>query len=106
MASKFGGTYVIIKTDLELRSAYGLNHYKTPYAWVERVDERYVHFLCMCGSKFKLRSTNQYISEDQYQCPDCKRTSRLMPLIGERYVFKRIRSDAAGAGRVFEIGFE
>ena len=90
---------MIIKTDLK-----GLR--ALPYAFIEKIDETHVHFECYCGNQFSLRSTNKYVSDAQYACPDCKRIRRLMPLIGERYVYKRIRSDAAGAGRVFEIGFD
>lgn len=67
----------------------------------------YCYFKCLnCWDEFKLRSTNRFVSTDQfYRCSSCKRKARLIPLIGERNVFKRIRYDAKKAGREFSIGF-
>lgn len=66
----------------------------------------YCAFICTCGVWFELRSTNKYVSDEQYRCPTCKRRGALAPFIGERYIYRRIRSDAKFAKREFAIDFD
>lgn len=88
-----------IKTNLDARGHARSTEY-------HGIKDGYAVFTCGCGNEFRLRSTNQYVSDAQYRCLDCKRVGRITPFVGERHIYKRIRSDAKTAGRVFEIGFD
>ena len=59
-------------------------------------------FLCGCGEYFRLRETNRFVDWD-IKCSSCKRIGRLAEHVGERHIYKRIRSDASAGGRAFEI---
>lgn len=63
-----------------------------------------VDFLCNCGTAFSLSMDYDVYEVNQLRCQPCKR--ELSPDIGERYVFKRVKSDAARAGREFTLPFE
>lgn len=66
----------------------------------------FAFFKCVCGSEFALRETNSFDGWENVKCPSCKRVERVQPDVGERYVMKRIRSDAARSDRVFELEFD
>lgn len=63
-------------------------------------------FQCECGEQFFLRDTNTFDGWDSIKCPWCKRRAIMPPNVGERYVMKRIKSDAARAGREFDLSLE
>lgn len=67
------------------------------------IDETHAHFLCSCGSRFKLRNSNKARPTEEYRCSKCKREGRMLDHVGERYVFKRIKQDARVAGRDFGL---
>lgn len=92
---------MIIKTDLLNKIGKQLS-----LAHLDSFDGTDFSFTCNCGVKFTMNKSNSFVSENQYACFNCKRTGRLAPYVGERYVFRRVRSDAATAGREFSIDFD
>ena len=56
-------------------------------------------FVCNCGNEFSRKLSNKATSST-VQCLSC---SNSRPFVGERHVFKRIKSDAVRAGRDFNI---
>lgn len=77
-----------------------------PHSTVLHIDETHAYFLCECGSPYKLRNTNSAVSPEEYRCSRCKRRALVLDHIGERYLMKRIRSNAVEAGREFELTLE
>jgi hypothetical protein len=63
-------------------------------------------FECACGEQFFLRETNSFKGWDKVQCRNCQRQSRMLDKVGERYVMKRVKSDATRAGREFNLTLE
>lgn len=74
--------------------------------WMRYRRQRAYEFKCTCGRFFRLRDTNRFSSYDDIRCSVCKRKKRLSPDIGERYVFKRIKSDAVRGGRDFKLSLD
>jgi len=66
----------------------------------------YVLFKCECGNQFFLRETNSFDNWMSVKCSDCKRREKIMDHVGERYVLKRIRSDAARNNREFALDLQ
>lgn len=77
-----------------------------PLAYLNSFDGTDFSFTCNCGMPFTMNGGNRYVSDDQYACSNCKRKSRLLPYVGERYVFRRVKSDAVTAGREFRLDFD
>ena len=77
-----------------------------PHCNFEHMDETHAHFICECGSPFKLRITNKAKDVEEYKCPRCKRHALMLDHVGERYIFKRIKQDARSMARVFDITLE
>lgn len=92
---------LIIKTNLLHRIGNALS-----LAHLDSFDGKDFYFTCNCGNEFTMRKDNDFISDNQYACFNCKRKSRLAPFVGERYIFKRVKSDAHTAGRPFELDFD
>jgi hypothetical protein len=74
-----------------------------PHSTVIHIDKTHVHLLCDCGSTYRLNKDNKAGPVENYRCPDCKRLGRLQDHVGERHIFKRIRSDARIGGREFAL---
>ena len=77
-----------------------------PYSRLDSFNGIDFTFVCNCGDKFTLNKNNAFISDQQFSCSNCKRLGRLAPYVGERYVFRRVKSDAVTAGREFNIDFD
>jgi hypothetical protein len=67
-------------------------------------DTNKMFFECNCGREFSLSLEYDVYNAEQIRCTTCKR--KLAPDIGERYVYKRVKSDARKAGRVFHLPFD
>ena len=91
---------MIIKTNLLPKIGNQL-----PLAHLDSFDGTEFSFTCNCGEPFTMNKSNTFVSKDQYACSNCKRKSRLAPFVGERYIFRRVKSDAATAHRSFELDF-
>lgn len=59
-------------------------------------------FVCNCGNEFS-RALSNSVKSSTVQCLSC---SNSRPFIGERHIFKRIKSDAVRAGRTFNLTLE
>lgn len=66
----------------------------------------YALFKCECGNEFFLRESNSFTSWDSIRCSECRRKARIQDHVGERYVMKRVKSDAVRAGREFTLTLE
>ena len=60
--------------------------------------------MCHCGRTFELSLEYDVYSADQLQCKFCKRA--VLPDVGERHVFGRVKKDARKAGREFSLPFD
>lgn len=58
-------------------------------------------FMCKCGNGFSLSKEYDIYEPEQLRCSACKRS--VQPLVGERAVYKRVKSDANRAGREFDL---
>lgn len=60
-------------------------------------------FKCECGEQFTLSRDYKIKTSDQIRCKNCKRKANMQPNVGERAAYKRVKSDAARGGRVFDL---
>lgn len=67
-------------------------------------EQKRIYFTCACGKPFSLSTEYDVYRASQLRCPSCKRNVKAD--IGERAVFKRVKSDANRAGRTFDLPFE
>ena len=100
-----GEPQMILRTAINsLVASTPINSSGTRY--IDRSLTGYLNFVCGCGNGFSLRETNGFKDFDSVICVTCSRQARLSPNIGERYVYKRVKSDAVRYEREFNIEFD
>jgi hypothetical protein len=64
------------------------------------------HFMCDCGNEFTIKHTSKLKNGGKFRCRDCyvlRDSESYSPEWGYRLALKRIKNDAARAGREFAI---
>jgi len=79
---------------------------KLPNAKLVMYNGSDFHFVCNCTQEFSMARGNHFDSPEQFQCRNCKRRGKMAPNVGERYIFRRVKSDAHTADREFELEFD
>lgn len=81
--------------------------YQATYMGFKDLGEgKIYHFLCDCGNEFTIKHTSKLKNGGKFRCRDCyvlRDSESYSPEWGYRLAMKRIKNDAARAGRVFEI---
>ena len=73
---------------------------------LDMYDGKAFFFTCHCGEKFSFGRGNMYTSPNQFSCRNCKRKLKMIPFVGERYIYRRVKSDARSANREFSLDFD